>query len=177
MKPEARNHKSANESAGFTLLISAFFFVLSMILFGSPRLGLGQAPEEQGLTPTNFRAPDFPNPGDNSANSGPVSPAAPDRTLPGAQTTSPLPAGESLEPSLWINSPPLTMGQLHGRVVLIDFWEYTCINCIRTFAQNEEWYKRYHKYGFEIIGVHDPEFDIAYRAANVRVAVERFGLP
>jgi thiol-disulfide isomerase/thioredoxin len=69
------------------------------------------------------------------------------------------------------------MRQLAGRVVLIDFWEYTCINCIRTFAQNKKWYERYHKYGFEIIGVHDPEFDIAYQAANVRTAVKRFGLP
>jgi thiol-disulfide isomerase/thioredoxin len=68
------------------------------------------------------------------------------------------------------------MRQLAGRVVLIDFWEYTCINCIRTFAQNKKWYERYHKYGFEIIGVHDPEFDIAYQAANVRTAVKRFGL-
>ena len=69
------------------------------------------------------------------------------------------------------------MGQLRGKVVLIDFWEYTCINCIRTFEQNKKWYERYHKCGFEIIGVHDPEFDIAYHAANVRTAVKRFGLP
>jgi len=69
------------------------------------------------------------------------------------------------------------MSGLHGKVVLIDFWEFTCINCIRTFAQNKNWYERYHKYGFEIIGVHDPEFDIAYSAENVHTAVKRFGLP
>jgi thiol-disulfide isomerase/thioredoxin len=62
-------------------------------------------------------------------------------------------------------------------VVMIDFWEYTCINCIRTFPQNKEWYKRYKKYGFEIIGVHDPEFNIAYSVDNVKAAVQRFGLP
>ena len=77
----------------------------------------------------------------------------------------------------WINSPPLTMAQLRGKVVLIDFWEYTCINCIRTFAVNKKWYELYRKYGLEIIGVHDPEFDIAYPVPNVRAAVERFGLP
>ncbi len=77
----------------------------------------------------------------------------------------------------WINSPPLTLGVLRGKVVLIDFWEYTCINCIRTFAQNKTWYARYKKYGFEIIGVHDPEFDIAYPVENVRAATRRFGLP
>jgi thiol-disulfide isomerase/thioredoxin len=68
------------------------------------------------------------------------------------------------------------MGRLRGKVVLIDFWEYSCINCIRTFAQNKEWYARYHNYGFEIIGVHDFEFDIASHFPNVRAAVKRFDL-
>jgi thiol-disulfide isomerase/thioredoxin len=77
----------------------------------------------------------------------------------------------------WLNSPPLTMAGLRGKVVMIDFWEYTCINCIRTFPQNKIWYARYQKYGFEIIGVHDPEFQIAYDVSNVRAAVERFALP
>lgn len=77
----------------------------------------------------------------------------------------------------WINSPPLTMAKLRGKVVLIDFWEYTCINCIRTFAENKKWYERYHRYGFEIIGVHDPEFDIAAPVEHVAAAVKRFKLP
>lgn len=93
---------------------------------------------------------------------------------PGAETA---PETEATEPSVeWINSPPLTMSELRGKVVLIDFWEYTCINCVRTFAENKKWYERYHKYGLEIIGVHCPEFDIAYRVSNVRAAVKRFGL-
>jgi len=87
------------------------------------------------------------------------------------------PPGFKVSGITWINSPPLTMRQLRGKVVMIDFWEYTCINCIRTFPQNIEWYKRYHKYGFVIIGVHDPEFQIAYDVDNVRAAVKRFGLP
>ncbi|HXH50087.1 MAG TPA: redoxin domain-containing protein [Terriglobia bacterium] len=77
----------------------------------------------------------------------------------------------------WVNSPALTMAGLRGKVVLIDFWEYTCINCIRTFDENKKWYERYHKYGLEIVGVHCPEFDIAYRVTNVKEAVKRFGLP
>jgi len=90
----------------------------------------------------------------------------------------PAPGAEMSEPSVtWINSSPLSMAGLRGKVVLIDFWEYTCINCIRTFAENKKWYERYHKDGFEIIGVHCPEFDIAYRVGNVRTAVKRFGLP
>jgi thiol-disulfide isomerase/thioredoxin len=94
----------------------------------------------------------------------------------GPDTTQPRLSAASSEVE-WIDSPPLTMARLRGDVVLIDFWEYTCINCIRTFAENKKWYERYHKYGFEIIGVHCPEFDIAYRASNVRTAVKRFGLP
>jgi thiol-disulfide isomerase/thioredoxin len=85
--------------------------------------------------------------------------------------------GEQVSGTTWINSPPLTMRELRGKVVLIDFWEYTCINCIRTFPDNKKWYERYHKYGFTIIGVHDPEFDIAYPVLNVERAVRRFQLP
>ena len=87
------------------------------------------------------------------------------------------PPGFKVSGTTWLNSPPLTIAQLRGKVVMLDFWEYTCINCIRTFPQNKEWYARYQKYGFEIIGVHDPEFQIAYDVNNVRAAVERFGLP
>lgn len=77
----------------------------------------------------------------------------------------------------WINSRPLTLKQLHGKVVLIDFWEYTCINCIRSFPFDKKLYRRYHRQGFELIGVHEPEFDIAYHVDNVRKAVKRFQLP
>ena len=88
---------------------------------------------------------------------------------PGAAASSPG--------TTWIDSQPLTWAELRGKVVMIDFWEYTCINCIRTFAENKKWYERYHKDGFEILGVHDPEFDIAYPLGHVRQAVKRFGLP
>ncbi|HUX60152.1 MAG TPA: redoxin domain-containing protein, partial [Ignavibacteriaceae bacterium] len=66
---------------------------------------------------------------------------------------------------------------LKGKVVLVDFWEYTCINCIRTFPHLKELYRRYHKYGFEIIGVHKGEFAFASIAANVEAAYKRFKLP
>lgn len=78
---------------------------------------------------------------------------------------------------VWVQSGPFTLAQLRGKVVLVDFWEYTCINCIRTFPANLEWYRRYHPYGFEIIGVHVPEFPAATRLANVEAAVRHFGLP
>ncbi len=146
-----------------------------------------QSPEELGLKATHFRAPDFPEPEANVPQAGGLGPqAAP--VGAGARSaggvSNPAPASEGGElggpetPAVsWINSQPLTLAQLRSKVVLIDFWEYTCINCIRTFAENKKWYERYHKYGFEIIGVHDPEFDIAYPVEHVRVAAKRFGLP
>ncbi|MCC6443895.1 MAG: redoxin family protein [Armatimonadetes bacterium] len=62
------------------------------------------------------------------------------------------------------------------RVVLVDFWEYTCVNCIRTFPYLKEWHKRYAKDGLVIIGIHTPEFEFAKDSKNVAEAVSRFGL-
>lgn len=79
--------------------------------------------------------------------------------------------------TVWINSPPLSWDDLRGQVVMIDFMEYSCINCIRTFDDNLRLWRRYHEYGFQIVGVHAPEFEFAYDVENVERAVERFGIP
>ena len=76
----------------------------------------------------------------------------------------------------WINSQPLTLAQLHGKVVLIDFWTYTCINCIRTLPHVVEWYNTYKKHGFEIIGVHTPEFAFEKNKNHVENAVKKFNI-
>ncbi|MHB8642768.1 MAG: cytochrome c biogenesis protein DipZ [Gaiellaceae bacterium] len=76
----------------------------------------------------------------------------------------------------WINSPPLTMASLRGKVVLVDFWTYSCINCLRTLPHLKAWYASYHKDGFEIIGVHTPEFAFEHVASNVMSAVKRLGI-
>lgn len=76
----------------------------------------------------------------------------------------------------WINSKPLTMQDLRGKVVLIDFWTYSCINCIRTLPYLKAWYARYHQDGFEIIGVHSPEFAFEGNIDNVKNAVKKFGI-
>src|SRR5512146_1095234 len=73
----------------------------------------------------------------------------------------------------WVNSPPLTWQDLSGKVVLVDFMEYTCINCIRTFPYLRTWYQRYHPYGFEIVGIHTPEFQFDSTRANVAAAAKR----
>lgn len=78
--------------------------------------------------------------------------------------------------SAWINSPPLQIGDLQGKVVLIDFWTYSCINCIRTLPYLKDWYDKYHDRGFEIIGIHSPEFAFEHDLANVKNAVEKYGI-
>ncbi|MBS0616269.1 MAG: cytochrome c biogenesis protein DipZ [Verrucomicrobia bacterium] len=70
----------------------------------------------------------------------------------------------------WINSPPLTLSELKGKVVLIDFWTYSCINCLRTLPYLKNWYADYKNYGFVIIGVHTPEFAFEKDYDNVKKA-------
>jgi thiol-disulfide isomerase/thioredoxin len=72
---------------------------------------------------------------------------------------------------------PHHISDYRGRVVLVDFWEFTCINCIRDFAVVKRWYSKYHAYGFELIGVHYGEFAIGFKVDNVRAAAQRFRLP
>jgi len=76
----------------------------------------------------------------------------------------------------WVNSEPLTMESLRGRPVLIDFWDYTCINCLRTLPYLVEWHRRYSPHGLVIVGVHTPEFSFAKRVDDVRRAMEQFGI-
>jgi thiol-disulfide isomerase/thioredoxin len=76
----------------------------------------------------------------------------------------------------WINSPPLTLSGLRGKVVLIDFWTYSCINCIRTLPYIKNWYRDYKDYGFVIIGVHTPEFEFEKNYDNVKKATVQFGI-
>lgn len=76
----------------------------------------------------------------------------------------------------WINSPPLTLNDLKGKVVLVDFWTYSCINCIRTLPYLKEWYAKYHDKGFEIIGVHSPEFQFEHDANNVKQAIKTYNI-
>ena len=72
----------------------------------------------------------------------------------------------------WLNSPPLTAAELGGRVVLAQFWTYTCINWLRTLAFVRAWAERYREQGLVVIGVHTPEFDFEHDLDNVRRAVK-----
>ena len=88
----------------------------------------------------------------------------------------PAPAPELSGLTNWINSSPLTMQQLRGKVVLVDFWTYSCINCIRTLPYVEKWYQDYHDKGFEVVGVNTPEFAFEHNPDNVAAAVKNFGI-
>jgi cytochrome c biogenesis protein CcdA/thiol-disulfide isomerase/thioredoxin len=79
----------------------------------------------------------------------------------------------------WFNTPddrPLTLRELRGRVVLVDFWTYSCINCLRTLPYLKAWDARYRKAGLTIVGVHTPEFPFERDAGNVEEAIERNGI-
>jgi len=78
--------------------------------------------------------------------------------------------------TLWINSPPLTPASLRGKVVLVDFWTYSCINCLRTLPYIKAWNEKYKDSGLVIIGVHTPEFAFEKDEANVRKAVKDLGI-
>ena len=76
----------------------------------------------------------------------------------------------------WINNDPLTIRELRGKVVLVDFWTYTCINCIRTFPFLKLWHARYADDGLVILGVHTPEFDFEKKLDNVVAATRDNGI-
>ena len=76
----------------------------------------------------------------------------------------------------WLNSPPLVLQELEGKVVLIDFWAYSCINCVRTLPYLTDWDKKYRDQGLVIIGVHSPEFEFEKKLENVRAALAQHGI-
>jgi hypothetical protein len=121
----------------------------------------------------------------------PTAGAAGDATVPQPTTALRVPflhglltgriAGQSELASLaradaWLNSPPLRASALHGKVVLIDFWTYTCINWLRTLAYVRAWDARYRQQGLVVIGVHAPEFEFEKNVDNVRRAVREMGI-
>jgi cytochrome c biogenesis protein CcdA/thiol-disulfide isomerase/thioredoxin len=88
---------------------------------------------------------------------------------------------EGTAPSLsgaveWLNSPPLTESGLRGKVVVVDFWTYSCINCLRSIPYVKAWYDKYKDHGLVVIGVHAPEFAFERNVDHVRNAVKKLGI-
>jgi len=97
------------------------------------------------------------------------------RARPSGQPPADLPV-EDLTPSLagaqeWLNSPPLTMEELKGKVVLVDFWTYSSINCLRSIPYVRAWADKYRDHGLVVIGVHSPEFAFERNVSNVKNAI------
>ncbi|KRE88380.1 cytochrome C biogenesis protein [Frateuria sp. Soil773] len=102
------------------------------------------------------------------------------RPEPARPAGAPLPVEGEL-PSLagatqWLNSPALTPQSLRGKVVLVDFWTYSCINCLRSLPYVEAWHDKYKDHGLVVIGVHAPEFAFEKQPANVAKAVRELGV-
>jgi len=97
-----------------------------------------------------------------------------------AHGAKPLPVEGELPPLTgavaWLNTPPLTPASLRGKVVLVDFWTYSCINCLRTLPYVRAWAAKYKDYGLVVLGVHTPEFAFEKSLDNVRRAVKDLGI-
>lgn len=106
---------------------------------------------------------------------------APQDTSSQGKTTADLLAEGATAPELipggeWFNTKPRTLKALRGKVVLIDFWTYTCINCIRTLPYLKDWHAKYADKGLVIIGVHAPEFEFEKKSTNVAKAIKDFNI-
>ncbi len=88
----------------------------------------------------------------------------------------PYPAPEFTGIEAWLNSQPLTMQGLKGKVVLVDFWTYSCINCVRTLPYVTKWDRTYRDKGLVIVGIHAPEFEFEKNKANVEAAIAAHGI-
>jgi thiol-disulfide isomerase/thioredoxin len=93
-----------------------------------------------------------------------------------AAVANPVPAPEFAGIEKWLNSEPLTVASLRGKVVLVDFWTYTCINCIHTLPYVKTWYQKYKDQGLAVVGVHTPEFPFERSTKNVVDAAKRLGV-
>ena len=132
------------------------------------------------------RAVENPPPATPAATAGssvtPKATAAPPPATPTATLANAAKSGDKrLAPELagissWINSEPFTLESRRGNVVLVDFWTYTCINCIRTFPYLREWHRKYADQGLVVVGVHTPEFEFEQNRENVVRAAMGFEL-
>jgi cytochrome c biogenesis protein CcdA/thiol-disulfide isomerase/thioredoxin len=157
---------ASKPGGAFQRTVAALFIVVGLFIV----TGLDQAVETRLLTADPFgitRLEQRLVPTANGSN-------PPVEMSPGDVASYPAPELVGIED--WINSDPLTLAQLKGKVVLIDFWTYSCINCERTQPYLNAWYHAYASDGFVIIGVHAPEFAFEQVPANVQKAVTADGI-
>jgi len=157
---------ASKPGGAFQRTVAALFIVVGLFIV----TGLDQAVETKLLTADPFgitRLEQRLVPTGNGSN-------APVEMSPGDVASYPAPELVGIQG--WINSDPLTLARLKGKVVLIDFWTYSCINCERTQPYLNAWYNTYRADGFVIIGVHAPEFAFEQVPENVQKAVTADGI-
>lgn len=169
-----RNSASIQKVFGVLMIVTALaiFFNLDrrfqtfvLKTFPSYGVGLTQIEENEGVrdelekvTNTGVEAKDLGKPMSELTHAkGPIAPEI-------------IPGGE------WFNSEPLQLSSLRGKVVVVDFWTYSCINCQRTLPYLRDWWKKYEDDGLVIIGVHAPEFEFEKNRDNVEKAISDFGI-
>ena len=172
---QVRRHGLAlRRASGVVLLLGAWLFTTNLptrLVAATPGyLSWIQSPERSSAVKTDLRGLDT-----SKAHSKAALAAgnAPDRLKDFG------PAPDFTGITAWINTPgsqPLSLAGLRGKVVLVDFWTYSCVNCIRTLPYLKAWYSRYHAQGLVIVGVHTPEFAFEHVVGNVERAVGEHGI-
>ena len=162
--------------------------VAAVTLAATPRAPATSAPGTATSAPAS--APMTPAPATGAPTAATSAPTAP-TSVPAPVTSAPTPqvvvgqlpelpvigaAPEFTGITAWLNSEVLTMDQLRGRPVLIDFWTFGCINCVRTLPHVRAWHDAYAPHGLVIVGVHTPEFRHEYEEANVRESLPSRGV-
>ena len=138
--------------------------VLGTVVVGRPGVTVANAASMRSTTATKKAKPAGAN--------RPSKAAAPVNF----NVSKPYDAPEFTELQNWVNSKPLTLADLRGQVVLLNFWTFGCFNCQNTIPHIRDLYAKYHGQGFEIVGLHAPEFDYEKEAANVAKAVKKDGI-
>ena len=167
------------------LSLAATLLTLTLLLI-SACMGERPTPTDapsstQAAAPTATPSPATPVPTSAAAPTPTQTPTATTTPAPiPTSTPQPIPEGplapELVDTQEWVNSDPLTIEGLRGKIVLIDFWTYTCVNCIRTLPYLKVWHSKYADDGLVIIGVHTPEFQFEHDIDNVRQAVADYSV-
>ncbi|MBT2325478.1 cytochrome c biogenesis protein DipZ [Variovorax paradoxus] len=169
MKGSLHTGEWIRRAAGAAVLVGVGAIALGLDTGVLARLSYGttSALEQALVDKLDIQRPQPPRSDTGLAPVGATREAAPERVL-GTEGSFPSLAGATE----WINAAPLTPEGLRGKVVLVDFWTYSCINCLRTLPYLRAWAEKYKDAGLVVIGVHAPEFAFEKRTANVRRAVK-----
>jgi cytochrome c biogenesis protein CcdA/thiol-disulfide isomerase/thioredoxin len=154
---------ASNPRGWFTRIVAILFVIVGLLIITGYDKKFQTYISEN--TPFNF-----------DAISAKLIPGSTEISNEGVLNVEPYQAPEFTGINQWINGGPQRLSDLKGKVVLVDFWTYSCINCIRTQPYLKEWYSTYKDTGFEIIGIHAPEFSFEKNVSNVKKAVEDAGL-